>query len=273
MASSLGAITRRDRQRCPAMITRAYITRLASRQDVPAKTVERDYALAHIVASVAAQGEDSKLVFKGGTALRLCHFDEYRYSADLDFSIVDVSLEDALGTIDQGLSNVSGALENLHLTNDNPPRIAYTGLLGRQRTIKLDLADDELVFDTEYRGLIPRWPDLPKDLSVRVYTLLEVAGEKLRCVLQRLQCRDLFDLHLLFEEVALDPAEAVNVFRQKARHRGFDPDSFVDRYRERIREYKKRWEKELGEHVPGDLPHFNDVERRLARHLRKAGLL
>ncbi|MBN2493664.1 MAG: nucleotidyl transferase AbiEii/AbiGii toxin family protein [Deltaproteobacteria bacterium] len=167
----------------------------------------------------------------------------------------------------------SGSIKSLHLTSDNPPRIAYTGPLGRQRTIKLDLADDELVFNSELRGLIPRWPDLPKDLSVRVYTLLEVAGEKLRCVLQRLQCRDLFDLHLLFEEVAIDPEEAANVFGQKARHRGFDPDSFADRYRERIREYQKRWEAELGEHVPGDLPHFNDVERHLARHLKKAGLL
>lgn len=273
MASSLDAITRRARQRGSAMITRSHITRLASRHGVPAKTVERDYVLAHIVAAVAAQGEDSKLAFKGGTALRLCHFDEYRYSADLDFSVVDGSLEDALGTIGQGLGNVSGSIQELRLTDDSPPRIAYIGPLGRQRTIKLDLADDEMVFNTEYRGLIPRWPDLPKDLSVRVYTLLEVAGEKLRCVLQRLQCRDLFDLHLLFEEAGIEPAEAANVFRPKARHRGLDPDSFADRYRKRIKEYQKRWETELGEHVPGDLPHFNEVERRIARHLRRAGLL
>ncbi len=255
------------------MITKAHVTRLASRHNVPARSVERDYVLAHVVAAVAAQGEGLKLAFKGGTALRLCHFAEYRYSADLDFSVVDGSLEDALRIIGAGLSSVSGSIDELRLTDDSPPRIAYIGPLGRQRTIKLDLADDELVFTTEYRALIPRWPDLSKDLSVRVYTLPEVAGEKLRCMLQRLQCRDLFDLHHLFEEAVIEPAEAVEVFKPKARHRGLDPDLFAVRYRKRIKEYQKRWETELGEHVPGDLPHFNDVQRSLARHLRKAGLL
>jgi predicted nucleotidyltransferase component of viral defense system len=255
------------------MITKAHITRLASRHVVPAKTVERDYALAHIVAAIAKQGEGSKLVFKGGTALRLCHFEDYRYSADLDFSVMGGSLKDALDTMAHGLGAVGGSLNGVRLTEDNPPRIAYIGPLGRERTIKLDLADDELVFDTERRGLLPRWSDLPRGTAVHVYTLLEIAGEKLRCVLQRLQCRDLFDLHLLFEEAAVEPAEAASVFRLKARHRGFDPKSFAERYGERIGQYRKRWERELGEHLPGDLPHFNDVERRVARHLRRAGLL
>ncbi|MBW1809413.1 MAG: nucleotidyl transferase AbiEii/AbiGii toxin family protein [Deltaproteobacteria bacterium] len=255
------------------MITKAYITRLASRQGVPAKTVERDYALAHIVAAIASQSEASKLVFKGGTALRLCHFEDYRYSADLDFSIMGGSTEDALDTIAQGLCTVGGSLNGIRLTKDNPPRIAYSGPLGRERTIKLDLADDELVFDTEHRRLLPRWSDLPRDTSVHVYTLLEITAEKLRCVLQRLQCRDFFDLHLLFEEVTVEPAEAASVFRLKARHRGFDPESFAKRYAERTEQYRKRWEMELGEHLSGELPHFNEVERRVARHLRRAGLL
>jgi predicted nucleotidyltransferase component of viral defense system len=255
------------------MITKAHITRIASKQGVPAKTVERDYVLTHIVAAIATQGEDSNFVFKGGTALRLCHFKDYRYSADLDFSIVDGSVEDALRGVAKNLANVEGSIENVHLTEDRLPRIAYIGPLGRERTIKLDLADDELVFNTEYRKLLPRWPDLQEDLSVRVYSLLEVVGEKLRCILQRLQCRDLFDLDLLLEEASIEPMEAAIIFRSKAEHRGFDPDSFSDRYQKRIQQYHKRWETELSEHISGDLPYFEQIERRVARHLRKAGLL
>ncbi|MDA9982211.1 nucleotidyl transferase AbiEii/AbiGii toxin family protein [Gammaproteobacteria bacterium] len=145
--------------------------------------------------------------------------------------------------------------------------------LGPERTLKLDLADDELVLSTERQRLLPRWPDLPKDTSVHVYTLLKIAGEKLRCVLQRLQCRDLFDLFLLFEEAQVDATEATIVFKPKAEHKGIDPGAFAARYRERIEQYRKRWEVELREHVPGEVPHFSDVERRVTRHLRRAGLL
>ena len=73
------------------MITKAHITRRAALDRVPAIAVERDYVLAHVVAGFGKQGENSGLVFKGGTALRLCHIRDYRYSADLDFSLASAS--------------------------------------------------------------------------------------------------------------------------------------------------------------------------------------
>ena len=69
------------------MIARSHFTRFADYHGVDAKTVERDYVLTHVLASIAEQPESRQMAFKGGTALRLCYFPEYRYSADLDFSL------------------------------------------------------------------------------------------------------------------------------------------------------------------------------------------
>lgn len=121
--------------------------------------------------------------------------------------------------------------------------------------------------------LLPRWPDLPDAVSVQVYPLAEVAGEKLRCVMQRLQCRDLFDLWLLFEHGTVDPYDAAEIFISKAEHRLLDPDRFDASYRARLRQYRDHWTNELGIHMPGDVPHFEHVERTVSRHLRAVGLL
>jgi hypothetical protein len=255
------------------VITKAQITRRAAQDEVPARTVERDYVLAHVVAAIARLTTDAGLVFKGGTALRLCHFDDYRYSADLDFSMVAGSTNDARISIAEALKQMSGSIEMARLTDDEPPRIAYIGPLTRERTLKLDIADDELVLDSEMRSLLPRWPDLPGETRVRVYSLTEIAGEKLRCVIQRLQCRDLYDLFLLFEEAQVDAAEAATVFRSKAEHRGIDPYALSSRYPARIEQYRERWEAELREHVPGRVPHFTEVERQVTRVLKNASLL
>ncbi|MXY90293.1 MAG: nucleotidyl transferase AbiEii/AbiGii toxin family protein [Gammaproteobacteria bacterium] len=180
------------------MITKSLLTRKAAEENLPAKTIERDYALAHLIAGIAALGNESGLVFKGGTAIRLCFLPEYRYSADLDFSVISGTKEEAYSSILKAFASVSGDISGLRLTDEMPPRISYFGPLGRERFLKLDVSVDELVLNTEVRTLLPHWPDLPANSRLRVYTLIEIAGEKLRCLMQRTQCRDFFDLWVLF---------------------------------------------------------------------------
>ncbi|MCH8059613.1 MAG: nucleotidyl transferase AbiEii/AbiGii toxin family protein [Proteobacteria bacterium] len=255
------------------MINRAQITRRSADEKVSARTVERDYILAHIIAAVSNIQEESGLIFKGGTALRLCYFEDYRYSADLDFSMLDGSVADGTAAIQNALQEMHEPVTGLRLTNQNPPRIAYTGPLGRERYLKLDIADDELILETEMQALLPRWPDLPENTYVLVYSLQEIAGEKLRCVIQRLQCRDLYDLYLLFGDEGVDVEYVAGVFSQKAAHRGIDPTCFAERYRARLIEYRQRWDAELEIHIPGAVPHFDEVERQVSRYLRSVNLL
>ena len=125
-------------------------------------------------------------------------------------------LESAYATIEAALASVTGTIDALRLTDDEPKRIGYRGPLGRRRYLKLDIADDELVLNVNNINLLSRWPDLPEAGVIRAYTLAEIAGEKLRCVMQRMQCRDLLDLWLLFEDAGVDPSDAAEVFRPKA---------------------------------------------------------
>lgn len=251
------------------MSSKAQITKVASRDGVDARVVERDYVLAHIVVLIAATDDDKRLIFKGGTSLRLLHVEDYRYSADLDYTVIK-------GTEADGREVIRAALERSRpdtiksLSLDEPSdRIAYIGPLGAARTIKLDLSNDELVVNIADRPLLKRWTDLP-EVPIPAYTTLEITAEKLRCVLQRQQCRDFLDLDLLLGNE--DLTNAVELFRRKARHKNLDPESFANKFEKRVKEYEKRWEQELGEYL-GEVPHFDEVERNVRRALCRAQLL
>lgn len=68
--------------------------------------------LAYLIATLGSIDENHGLVFKGGTALRLCYFEEYRYSTNLDFSVVDDEIDGAHATIETALSRVQVLLKD-----------------------------------------------------------------------------------------------------------------------------------------------------------------
>jgi hypothetical protein len=134
------------------MTSKGQITKIASKEGVDARVVERDYVLVHVVARISAHDVDRTLVFKGGTSLRLLHFADYRYSADLDYSVITGGEAKARDLIKAALAQKPpDTITALEVVED---AILYVGPLGAPRTIKLDLADDELVVNTEQRALL-----------------------------------------------------------------------------------------------------------------------
>ena len=52
-------------------------------------TVEKDYILSWILAAIYQNTElKESWVFKGGTCLKKCYFETYRFSEDLDFTLL-----------------------------------------------------------------------------------------------------------------------------------------------------------------------------------------
>src|SRR5882762_7246010 len=74
------------------MIDRREILEAASSFSLLPNVVEKDYVLGWVLAGVNAHAELSESwVFKGGTCLKKCYFETYRFSEDLDFTLRDES--------------------------------------------------------------------------------------------------------------------------------------------------------------------------------------
>ena len=59
------------------------------------QVVEKDYVLGWVLAGIFAQPDlAASWVFKGGTCLKKCFFETYRFSEDLDFTITDSGMID-----------------------------------------------------------------------------------------------------------------------------------------------------------------------------------
>lgn len=254
------------------MIHQNVIKRRADDDSLPALAVERDYVLAHVLTAISERDEGQRLVFKGGTSLRFCHFTDYRYSADLDFSLTDsVDAEAATHLITEALMDCREriGLPLLELDQRSLPRIGYVGPLGaKPRFVKLDLAADELVEGTTIRPIRRRYED-QEDGRCHVYTLDEITSEKLRCVMQRLQCRDLYDLYELLVVNEVDAEATWPLFERKARHRNREPDRFGESFNDRVPRWEERWDRELIEYTASP-PEFDGVLRSVKRKLRFA---
>jgi len=99
--------------------------------------------------------------------------------------------------------------------------------------------------------------------------VIEIAAEKLRCVMQRLQCRDLYDLHELPVANNVDAEAIWPLFERKARHRDRDPDRLGESFADRVPRWEERWDRELMDYIASP-PEFDGVLRAVRRELRFA---
>jgi predicted nucleotidyltransferase component of viral defense system len=78
------------------MIDLAEIQAVATDLRLSPEVVEKDYVLGWLLAGIYAQPAlSASWVFKGGTCLKKCYFETYRFSEDLDFTLTDATHLDA----------------------------------------------------------------------------------------------------------------------------------------------------------------------------------
>lgn len=267
------------------MIKPGEIQNKAREVGVRDQQIEKDYILSWILQGIAQHKQLSKaIVFKGGTVLKKIYFEDYRFSEDLDFTLLDDNITN--DQIFEWFAEVFEYIEEeanipLEILDDNEHEdgginfyISYVGPLGGKganKKVKVDISRSEkLEFEPVIQNVICSYSD-QEEHQLLCYSLEEVLVEKMRSVMQRMQARDLYDIWYLLEEHGMDVEFYLNEFKAKCTSKGYNPADLHAKLELRLPQYKGRWKTSMADQIQ-DLPDFDQVEREVMRHLKKIEL-
>ncbi len=268
------------------MIAQGELRRLAAQNGVRVELQERDYVLGWFLLGLSQTPDLRRaLAFKGGTALRKAYFPDYRFSEDLDFTVVEPVEEEALQAsierVCQRVEQTSGLRLRLALwkrTRGVPgqeayeARVAYVGPLGQLAAdpprITLDLTRYErLVLPPVDRAIHHPYSDAPQEPAlVPTYRLEEMLAEKLRAMLRRCYPRDLYDVWYLLthQKEHLDHDLFLRVLEEKCRFKGYSFSSAEDFLAPARREgMRGAWARSL-QHLVSSVPSYEAVVEDLS---------
>lgn len=230
------------------MITRLDIDERVREWGLREDVVEKDYVIGWVLWGI---GTDETLstawAFKGGTSLKKCYLETYRFSEDLDFTVLPGGpiVADELTPILQRV------LERVHqqsgiVFTDRAPllkthasgkytqgRVYYRGPRNTPgvASLILDLsASEKVARPTVLQEIAHAYPDkLPAPGTVRCYSFDEVFAEKIRAMGERSRPRDLYDIINLFrrDDLRSQPDVIHQVLVEKCQSKGVPVPTFA----------------------------------------------
>jgi predicted nucleotidyltransferase component of viral defense system len=254
------------------VIARAALQTRAREWGLAEEVVEKDYVLGWLLWGIGSHPDlRDSWVFKGGTCLKKCFVETYRFSEDLDFTVLDggpLVPDDLLPTLAEVLDAVEQET-GITLTGRPPVaklrpdgrsaegRIYYRGPRGTpgEARVKLDLTYDETVVEAPVRREITHAYDdeLPLDASVGCYVFAEVFAEKLRALGQRTRPRDLYDVVNLHRHTELleERGLVLAILERKCAYKEVPvPTLEAVTAAEKVAELQADWEAMLGHQLP-----------------------
>lgn len=247
--------------------------------------IEKDYVLSWILKGIAQHEQLSKvIVFKGGTVLKKIYFEDYRFSEDLDFTLLnnDISNEQIFDWFKETFEYIKEEANiPLEIIDNNEHEdgginfyISYIGPLGGQgnnKRVKIDISrSEQLVFEPVMKDVFIGYSDI-EEYQLLCYPLEEVLVEKMRSVMQRMQARDFYDLWYLLEQHGMEVDFYKSEFESKCKSKEINPADFPKKLAERLPQYKGRWQSSMSDQIK-DLPDFDQIEREVQRHLKRLSL-
>lgn len=239
---------------------------------LPIETVEKDYVLGWILAGIEQEPAINSLwLFKGGTCLKKCYFETYRFSEDLDFTLPDKAHinVDLLREIFKRIAGWVYSQSGVQLPENsidfelfqNPRgsaaiqgKIGYIGPMrrgpGSVAKIKLDLTNDEIVsLQATIREVYHPYSDNPRaGIHARCYAYEEVFAEKVRALAERARPRDLYDVVHLYrhDHLLTDKKLVLTTLAEKCHFKNIDVPTLDSIFKHPKRgELESEWENML----------------------------
>jgi len=258
------------------MITERELRQIAGRTGLGVGQTEHEYVMLCVLDALSQTVPLSEtFCLKGGTALRLLYFDDWRHSVDLDFSVLPTFRIEELRTHVEHWFDRAGVIHGVvvqvldyHRANGAVRmRAQFLGPLRHPARLLFDITLDEpVLLSPQHRQVVAScFPALQP--VVLTYRLEEILVEKMRTILQRGKARDYYDVWRLLKEkrAEVDVALARSILGRKLAHKGLglsDVQVFLNpQYLEAAEVY---WERDLAEQVrPQSLPHWAAVVEEL----------
>ncbi len=265
------------------MIRPKEINTVAANYRLKDTQIEKDYILSWILYGLSKNGLLlENLVFKGGTVLKKAYFEDYRFSEDLDFTLLSerITNDDILKEFeniytfvkDEANITLQFKESDIHESGSLVFYINYIGPLQaniNNRDVKIDITRGEIMeYGIENRRIFRTYSDLPESsFTLPCYSLSEVLIEKMAALMGRTEPRDLYDFWYLTENERLLTKHHKHEFERKAKNKKQDPLKFEERVLSKEKNLKQAWEKKLENQVH-DLPKFEDVFREAKRYYK-----
>ena len=257
------------------MIPKNEVIEFARLQNVEPRIIEKDYVLGWLLAGINQHPLlKGKWIFKGGTCLKKCYFETFRFSEDLDYTVTDEThinidfLNKVLPEILAWVSKHTG-LElpidriklNLHPDIDKKyveARIYYVGPLNQRSTLAriiLDISANEiLVLPPIEQEIYHPYSDRPNhNFTALCYKFEEVFAEKIRAMAERARQRDLYDIFHLYhnKELVTDKPLLIKTLQQKCDFKSISfPSNEMIKNHRLIAELYSEWHNMLAHQLP-----------------------
>ncbi|MFH1441210.1 MAG: nucleotidyl transferase AbiEii/AbiGii toxin family protein [Candidatus Omnitrophota bacterium] len=261
------------------MILHQEINNLVSEWGLRDDVIEKDYVIGWVLWGIGMEKDlSTHWAFKGGTSLKKCYVETWRFSEDLDFTVMPngpYKPEDVEPLIKRVLERVhdeSGIDFSIRpLKFKHADKYLYTeGSIyyrGPRNAplparIKLDISGlEKIACPTVLRKISHPYSDsLPEALKVRCYAFEEVYAEKLRAMGERGRPRDLYDIVLLYRrsDLRVEPKVIKSVLDKKCEFKGIPVPILSSIQNTTTKsELISEWENMLG-HQLQVLPPFED---------------